>query len=148
MKPSVPYIYQPYPKWLYHATAKPRIVDDAAEHAALPPGWFASQGEADQGVANREAPAPVAPLALVASTEPVPAAAPPPPAPAAPVVPSAAEDAEKAELYATAVPKIVDKLQGASADTLERIAKLEAQNPAGPRGSLVKALAAAVSFKK
>lgn len=28
-----------YPKWLYHRTEEPRIVEDPDEHAALGPDW-------------------------------------------------------------------------------------------------------------
>jgi hypothetical protein len=31
-----------YPKWIYSATEPPRVVADAAEHAAAGPGWVES----------------------------------------------------------------------------------------------------------
>lgn len=35
-----PYEDREYPKWVYHKTEKPFIVQNAEEHDALPEGWY------------------------------------------------------------------------------------------------------------
>ena len=161
---------QEYPKWLYSGSQPACIVVDAQAHQALGPGWFESPGEARDGAsvtadsdlpsASGAATAPPVETVTSAVATP-PAAAPPSDLPAGsgpsdpPVQPQsdppvsaeaakAQADAERAELYATAVPKILVKLKGASKATLERVAVYEAENPKGARTSLIKAIAAIV----
>lgn len=143
-----------YPKWLYHKTEKAYIVPDHQAHIDAGPEWFETPGEAEAGQAlnpvSDAAPAapPVAPPSDPAVTSPVVPVAPvdPPAAPPVtdPVTEAAVVEAEKTELYATSITKIVEKLKNASKATLERVANYEAGNPAGPRAGLVKAIAAAV----
>lgn len=38
-KPAAPYVYQPYPKMVYHATEAPRVVPNEAAWAALGADW-------------------------------------------------------------------------------------------------------------
>jgi hypothetical protein len=58
----VPYVHQHYPKFKFHATDEPRIVNTPEQEAALGEGWFNSP-------ADVFAPAPVAKQPV----EPVPA---------------------------------------------------------------------------
>jgi hypothetical protein len=41
----VPYLYQPYPRWKYGPKGASMLVQDAAEEAALCPGWYDSPAE-------------------------------------------------------------------------------------------------------
>lgn len=146
-----------YPKYLYHATEKSVKVPNQEAHAELGPGWFESPGEAAAGVALITPLAPpattttTAPAATVTTVNQPPAST--EPSGSVPVAgdgddAAAAEveriKAEKESIWSTAVPKIVEKLKGASKATLERVAAYEAERPAGARSGLIKALDAAV----
>lgn len=37
---QTPYVYQAYPKYLYHPSGETRIVQNALEHQQLAPGWY------------------------------------------------------------------------------------------------------------
>lgn len=37
---QMPYVYQAYPKWLFHATKEATLVQNPEGHARLGPGWF------------------------------------------------------------------------------------------------------------
>lgn len=51
MADKPPYVYQPYPKCLYHATEEMRVVRNEAEHKALGPDWYESPDEAKEAAA-------------------------------------------------------------------------------------------------
>ena len=124
---AVPYVKQHYPKMLYSA-AGAVIVPNAEEHHKLGPGYYES------------------PVDVTASPEPSSA-----PAAASQVALEAAENdtvaSEKASLWATSVDKVVAKLEGCSAQTLEKVKAYELENPKQPRKTLIDAIDKALHAK-
>lgn len=121
-----------YPKWLYHATKPAQIVEDADKHAEAGPGWYATPGEA--AAAETEAP--------VSDTS-----TPVDPAPPASIDAAAQDDAEAKSLYATPVPVLIDKLTDCTPEILERVQRLEAQNPRGARKGVLTAIEGLLAAK-
>ena len=57
---------QKFPGWRYHATAKPRLVQNEGEAHALPPGWYESPADVEQEVRPALTDSPIeAPVAAV-----------------------------------------------------------------------------------
>lgn len=135
MHPVPPiYVYQAYPKVLYHIDgSSTRVVNDAGEHGAAGPEWFETPTEAAAGVPAASAePAP----------EPEPEPEPEPPA-ADPAPAVDTDQAEAASVHAATVAVLLEKLKGAPLSTLLKVKGYEEQNPK-PRKGLLQALDEAI----
>lgn len=123
---------QEYPKWVYSRSGS-RIVKDQAEHAALPPGWYASPADIPSvgasDVADAVASAPAAQVT---------------PGPTVPELGDADGPArtEADSLYAANAATVISKLEGSSEATLLHVQSLEAANPKGARKGVMKAIEA------
>lgn len=138
-----------YPKWIYASGGRKQIVKNQADHAAAGPGWYESPADIPAVPVAAAAPAPVAPEAtadpVAASPEPAPVVVPTiDSAPAPDTTPSVAPDPatvredEAKQVYASTVSALVDTLNGASREDLERLKAIESKNPNGVRVSLMK----------
>jgi hypothetical protein len=63
---GAPYVFREYPRCLYRANGESRIVEDAAEQAALGAGWFGHPNEAKAAAEAAAAPPPVETLPVEA----------------------------------------------------------------------------------
>jgi hypothetical protein len=64
------YQYQPYPRWLYHATLPACIVPDHEAHLTMGPGWYEHPNDAAAALAASQAPPASDPI-VPPATEPV-----------------------------------------------------------------------------
>jgi hypothetical protein len=109
---SEPYVKQHYPKFLFNAAGGHTVVNGPEQHLELGEGWYESPGEAA-------------------------AAAPVSPAP--PSSRFASDDVEGPALWAAKVEDVKARLETSTdVEVLERVLKLEGQNPKGPRVTLTK----------
>lgn len=129
-----PYVHQEFPKYLFHATERPRLVQTAEQQAAMGPDWFESAGEA-KAAAEAKAIADAA----AAAGDPAPAHAPAQPAPA--------PDAERQGLWKAPADEVIKAIAGASRETLERARAYEVEHPkyVGGRKSVLEAIDAALA---
>lgn len=164
------YQHKEYPKCIYAAGGRTKIVNNAVEHQAAGPGWFDSpasvvaevQPAAPAAVGPASAapaaasPAPSAPAASSSAAAPVasdPAASDPmanQPAASEPgtaLTPEQEAEKFKAEadaVYGATVATIVNSIGGASLETLERLKKIEEANPKAPRIGILRAVEDAI----
>lgn len=124
------YAHKPYPKVLYFAGGQTCVVANAAEHGALPPGWCESPGEAEAFAAaapSGTSDQPPAPPVATQAEQDLAAA-------------DAAAAAEAEQVYKVPMGTILDSLQTASMETLERVKGYELANPKGPRKGLIEGI--------
>jgi hypothetical protein len=124
------YVPQQFPAFVFHASEAPRKLADAAELAALGPGWHDTPEKATNAAVE----------------QPQPTAPPPPPPPAAQPAPVATdnltpEDREKLSQYAARVPDVITIIAGIKdAAVLEKVERYENANPKGARKMVIEAI--------
>lgn len=134
---NLPYQHQSYPKFLFHATEGSKLVADSAAKDALGPGWFESPGEAAAAavpVAPPDWRQPAPTVTGLTGTSVVTSAT----ALAGDQTLTTLEQEEADGLYRSSVTVVLQQLAGAKPDVLERVKRIEEQNPKGARVTITR----------
>lgn len=124
---NLPYQHQSYPKFLFHATEGSKLVADSAAKDALGPGWFESPGEAAAAAVPQDWRRPEETIPSVPTVGTVPSVS---------FTPLEQEEADG--LYKSSVTVVLQQLAGAKPEVLERVKRLEEQNPKGARVTITR----------
>lgn len=116
------YVYEPYPKWIYHPDGMSKMVQSAEEHAQHE-GWWES---------------PAGPEAHLAGLAPVVAEASAPPA--------SEEDAALRQWYKAPMKQVIAHVDRVPEDGLLELRAVEANRPGGARRAVLAAIDARMAM--